>query len=133
MGHESTSDSLALELRQHAEGRQRRYVHEPGQRVQPAGTEHHVADDAVTDGSDQGQRRRRWLNGAQRVDQSRNPFAVTERPRVNVPHRLVILGPFRPDAQVVLWSHRARLALRRSARDAITEPMVQGGTPCTVP
>ena len=77
-----------------------------------------MTDHPLTDGSDQRQRRKRCLNGAQRIDERRNPFAVPERPPVNVPHRLVIVGPFLPD-QGVPWTHDARLAPERSACDAI--------------
>jgi hypothetical protein len=76
-----------------------------------------MADHPLTDGSDQRQRRQRRLSGTQRVDKRRNPFAVAECLRVNLPQSLVILGPFLPDHQVstsalkvVPWSHGARLA-----------------------
>ncbi len=89
-----------------------------------------MADHPLTDGSDQRQRRKRRLSGAQRIDKRRNPFAVPERLRVNVPHSLVIFGPFGPDHQlnasalkVVPWTHAARLALERAARDAINFPV----------
>jgi hypothetical protein len=85
-----------------------------------------MADHPPSDGSDQRQRRKRCLGGAQRVDQRRNPFAVAECLRVNFPHSLVIFGPFLPDhhldtsaVKVGAWSHGARLAPERSARDAI--------------
>jgi hypothetical protein len=85
-----------------------------------------MADHPLTDGSDQRQRRKRCPRGAQRIDKRRNPFAVAECLRVNFPHSLVIFGSFLPDLQlntsalkVVSWSHGARLALQRSARDAI--------------
>jgi len=59
-----------------------------------------MADHTLTDGSDQRQRRKRCLSGAQRVDKRRNPFAVTECLPVNLPHCLVIPGPFLPDHQL---------------------------------
>ena len=84
-----------------------------------------MTDHPLTDGSDQRQRRKRCLNGAQRIDERRNPFAVPECLRVNLPYGLVIFGPFLPDHQlttsalkVVPWTHGARLALQHSAHDA---------------
>lgn len=59
-----------------------------------------MADHPLTDGSDQRQRRKRCLSGAQRVDERRNPFAVPECPHVNFAHGLVIIGPFLPDHQL---------------------------------
>ncbi|GAB3981537.1 hypothetical protein GCM10027615_62370 [Plantactinospora veratri] len=56
-----------------------------------------MADNPLADGGDQRQRCKRCLTGAQRIDQRRNPFAVAERLPVNVPHGLVIFGPFLPD------------------------------------
>jgi hypothetical protein len=86
-----------------------------------------MADHALTQGSDQRQRRKRRLSGAQRINERRNPFAVPECLRVNFPHGLVIFGPFLPDHQlntsalkVVPWIHGARLAMKRSARDAFS-------------
>jgi len=81
-----------------------------------------VADHPVTDGADQRQRRKRCLSRPQRVDKLRNPLAAPERPPVNVPHRLVIFGPFVPDHQLAPWTHAATLAVRRSARDANNAP-----------
>jgi hypothetical protein len=85
-----------------------------------------MADHPLTDGSDQRQRRQRCLSGAQRIDERRNAFAVPECLRVNFPHGHVIFGPFLPDHQpdtsalkVVPWTHGARLAPQRSARDGI--------------
>lgn len=75
-----------------------------------------MADHPFTGGSDQRQRRKQCLSGAQRVDKRRNPLAVAERKLVNFPHSLVIFSPFVPDHQlnkpalnVVAWSHGARL------------------------
>jgi len=91
-----------------------------------------VADHPPTDGSDQRQRRKRCLSGAQRVDKRGNPFAVAECLGVNFPHGLVICAPFLPDHRLstsalkgVPWTHGARLAamtgrwrpVRRGRRD----------------
>jgi hypothetical protein len=58
---------------------------------------------------------------------------------VNFPHSLVIFGPFVPDHQlntsarkVVPWSHGARLALERSARDVLTGQEAMYGTSAEV-
>jgi len=56
-----------------------------------------MADDPVIDGGDQRQRQR--PSGAQGIDERRDPFAVSECPGVNIPHGLVIFGPFGPDDQ----------------------------------
>jgi Fumarylacetoacetate (FAA) hydrolase family len=76
-----------------------------------------MTDHPLTDSSDQRQRRKRCLSGAQRVDKRGNPFAVAECLRVNFPHSLMIFGPFLPDRQLntsarraAPWSHGARLS-----------------------
>ena len=76
-----------------------------------------MADHLLTDGRDQRQRRKQCPSASQRVNKRGNPFAVAECLRVNVPHSLVIFGPFLPDHQldtsalkIVAWSHGARLA-----------------------
>jgi len=75
-----------------------------------------MADDPLTDRSNQRQRRKHCLSGAQRVYKRRNPFTVAECLFVNFPHSLVIFGPFLPDHQlntsalkVIALSHDARL------------------------
>lgn len=59
-----------------------------------------MADHPLSDSSDQRQRRKRCLGGAQRIDERRNPFAVPECLRVNFSHSLVIFDPFLPDHQI---------------------------------
>jgi hypothetical protein len=59
-----------------------------------------MADHPLTDDRDQRQRRQRRLSGAQRINERGNPFAVPECLGVDLPHGLVILGPFVPDYQL---------------------------------
>src|SRR5262245_47083227 len=59
-----------------------------------------MADQLLAHGTEQRQRRKQRLSGAQCVDKRRNSFAVAECTRMNVPYGVVIFGRFLPDHEL---------------------------------